>query len=463
MHLRLIAAWTLLVTVSTWMPAIAQEEPGKQEPAAEPVISFQKDIVPIFVESCYACHNQKTKKGKYDMSSYQALMQPGSKGPAIKPGEPYESTLVLMMYGDEIPSMPKDAELLPEAVVAKVDLWIKQGAKFDGADPAMDIRQLMPKSQSEPIPTNYTIPTPTTALAFAPDGKELAVAGYHEITFWNPENGSLLRRLPTAAERIHELQYSRDGKLLLHAGGTPGQLGEVVVWDVQSLKPAKTLFQSDDIVYAASFSPDDKQVAAGGTDRIFRIWNLEDGKELHSVENHADWILDIAFTPDGKRIVTASRDKSVKVWDQTTKEPILTFPSHTDGVYGVSISADGKTAVSAGADRTMRFWDTDGDGKQKKSVGVHSNTCHAVRFTSDGKHIYTAGADKLIKKWDAEGKLVSTFQGHDDWVYSLALNADQTRLASGSWNGQVHIWNVEDGKTLISFSAIPAKALAKNE
>ena len=29
-----------------------------------------------------------------------------------------------------------------------------------------------------------------TALAFSPDGKELAVSGYHEVTFWNPATGA---------------------------------------------------------------------------------------------------------------------------------------------------------------------------------------------------------------------------------------------------------------------------------
>lgn len=457
MHLpRLIFAVVLLVA-SLPLPVAAEDE------APEPQISFTKDIVPIFVESCYACHNQKTKKGKYDMSSYKAIMEGGGKGAAIKPGDPYESTLVLMMYGDEIPTMPKDADLLDEAVVAKVDLWVKQGAKFDGPDPALDLRELLPKKETSPAPTDYSLPTPTTALAFAPDGKTLAAAGYHEITFWNPENGGLLSRLPTQSERIHEIQYSSDGKYLLHAGGTPGQLGEVIVWDLESHKPFRELLKSEDIVYAASFSPDGKQVAAGGTDRIFRIWNLDDGKLLHSVENHADWILDIAFTPDGKRIVTASRDKSVKVWDQTTKEPILTFPSHTDGVYAVTVSPDGKTAASTGADGSMRFWNTDGDGKQIRTVSAHTGTSHAVAFSKDGKAIFTAGSDKLVKQWDENGKQVRAMQGHTDWAYSLAQSSDGKRLATGSWNGEIYIWNLEDGKPLQSFIAVPSQAVAKAE
>ena len=44
---------------------------------AEAVLSFKNDIAPIFVESCYACHNEKTKKGKYDMSSFDAIMKGG--------------------------------------------------------------------------------------------------------------------------------------------------------------------------------------------------------------------------------------------------------------------------------------------------------------------------------------------------------------------------------------------------
>jgi WD40 repeat protein len=42
--------------------------------------------------------------------------------------------------------------------------------------------------------------------------------------------------------------------------------------------------------------------------------------------------------------------------------------------------------------------------------------------------------------------------GHNDWVYSLAFSPDGTRLASGSWDGEVRLWEVSTGKQLSAFS-----------
>lgn len=437
-------------------------ERSRGEDAPESPISFKNDIAPIFVDNCYACHNSRTKKGKYDMSSYQAIFAGGGKGDAIVVGKPDESLLSLMMHGDEEPAMPKDAELLDSATLAKVDLWIQQGAQFDGPDAAMDLKQLSPMRNAKPIPTDYTNPTPITALAFHPDKKTLAAAGYHEITLWDPATGVLLRRIPTKSERIHALDFSPDGKTLVHAGGTPGTFGEVVIWDAESGAVVKELFEAGDVVFAACFSPDGNQIAAGGTDRLFRIWDFASGEELHKVENHADWILAISFSPDGKRVYTASRDKSAKIWDQSTKEPILTFPAHTDGVYGIGVSADGTFAVSTGADRQLRFWKTDGDGAQIRAVGAHDNTVHALRIPKSGKLIYTAGADRRLRAWNpADGALVRSFEGHQDWVYAIAVSADDTWVASGSWDGEVRVWDAATGNGVGTFSAIPTVAIAK--
>ncbi|MGL5096648.1 MAG: WD40 repeat domain-containing protein, partial [Planctomycetia bacterium] len=276
---------------------------------------------------------------------------------------------------------------------------------------------------------------------------------------WNPADGKLQGRLPSRSERIHALQFSPDGKTLLSAGGVPGQYGEVVLWDAEAKMEARTLVKTEDVVFTATFSPDGKQVAAGGSDRLFRIWDAATGAEQHKVENHADWILAVAFSPDGKRLFTASRDKSAKIWDQTTKEPVLTFPQHTDGVYGIGVAADGKTAASAGADNQLRLWQTDGDGKQTAAVAAAGNSVYALVFAKSGKILFTAGGDNLLKAWNpANAQALRNYPGHTDWVYSIALSADEKTVASGAWNGEVRVFEVESAKPLANFVAVPALA-----
>lgn len=450
MRYTALIALTLLLSDSA--PSNA-DDPAK--------ISFVRDIAPIFVDHCVGCHNEKKKDGKYDMSTYDRLFKPGRRKKLIVVGDPDESILALMMHGDEAPEMPKDADLLDENIVAKVDLWIKQGAKFDGPDAAVPLAQLAaPKRKVDP---DYSVPAPVTAVAFSPDGKTLAVAGYHEISFWDPQTGAYRDRWGTQSERIHSLSYSRDGKRLLYAGGTPGKFGEVVVWDVEKKKPLRELGRYTDIIYGAALSPDDNRAAAGGVDRIVRIWETETGKKIREVDLHADWIYCVRFTPDGKQIVTASRDKTVKLLDPATGDVSLTFPDHTDAAFSALLSPNGSAGMSVGADKRLRFWKTDSEGKQTKVTGGHSDSIFTLVASSDGKTLFTASADRRVRTWDAaEGKTIRELNGHKDWVYALALSSDGKTLASGAWDGEVRTWETATGKPLIDFVAVPKLAKKQN-
>ena len=46
-------------------------------------------------------------------------------------------------------------------------------------------------------------------------------------------------------------------------------------------------------------------------------------------------------------------------------------------------------------------------------------------------------------------------QGHNDWVYALAVSPDSKTVASGSWDGEVKLWNLADGKLLKTIIAAP--------
>ena len=425
----------------------------------EPPVSFQKEIAPLLVEKCAGCHNADKAEGKYSLATYPLLLKGGEKGKAIEPGKPEESRLSKMCHGTEKPSMPFEDDKLEDAVLAKIDSWIREGAKFDGPNVELPLEEMVSSANPPTINRDSSLPTPVTALAFKPDGTMLAAAGYYQITFWDVATGKFVGRWPTDVEQINDLCYTPDGKNLIHAGGTPGKRGEVVVWDTTTGKPIRKLIETKDAIFAVALRPGSREVAAGGTDRIFRIWEIDTGKELFAVENHADWILDLAYTVDGKRLLTASRDRSAKVWDQTTAEPLLTFSQHTDGVYAIGANPEGTIACSIGADKQLRFWQLDGNGDQKSAISAHTETASRLVYAPSGKFVVTVGNDKRVVAWNpADGKLIREFAGHQDVVYSVAISPDEKRLATGSWDGEIRLWNVESGELVAHFLAIPVLA-----
>ncbi|HLQ44155.1 MAG TPA: hypothetical protein VK137_05465, partial [Planctomycetaceae bacterium] len=80
-----------------------------------------------------------------------------------------------------------------------------------------------------------------------------------------------------------------DGKTLFVAAGTPAQLGEVKVFNVETGQLLGDWVSTDDAVFAVALSPDGTKLASGGADRAIRVFEVASGKELLAIEDHADW------------------------------------------------------------------------------------------------------------------------------------------------------------------------------
>ena len=208
-------------------------------------------------------------------------------------------------------------------------------------------------------------------------------------------------------------------------------------------------------MFAVAFSPDSTLVAAAGADRAIRVWEVESGKLIATIEDHADWVLDLAFSPDGKRIASASRDKTAKVFDVAKKESLVTFPGHNEVGPRRQLSRPTANSSSPAArDAQIRFWNPDEDAKQTSNVGGFGGAVFRLAYTPDGKRLVACSADKTVRVFEGNSQKLS-LSGHKDWVYSVGVSRDGKTIASGSWDGEVRLWNAEDGKPIKTILAAP--------
>ena len=462
-------------------PAFGWDQPS---PQTSPPVSFLKDLAPVLVRNCIACHNPKKSEGKYVMTTFAQLARGGVAGEGInlEPGDADASYFVELCRIDGEPRMPYKLDPLPSESIALIERWVKEGAKYDGVDPTEEWLVALRKASPVIVPENYPAPVPITALAFSPDGSKLVASGYHEVTAWGILDGKLDRRTGGLAERTHAVAFSPDGKWFATAGGDPGQYGSVRLFAVNpdgasrptyeiptsvdaflpddshpalpALATAVNLIEMIDSAFAVAFSPDSTKLAAAGADRAVRIWDVLTGAEIMTIEDHADWVFDLAWSPDGKRIATASRDKTSKVFDVQKKEVLATFPGHADIVYAVRFAPDGKSVVSGGNDHQIRVWNPDEDAKQIRAVGGFNGAIFRLAFSPDGKMLAATGDDKVVRVFE-DYTVKHNLAGHADWVYSLAFTPDGKTLASGGWDGEVRLWTLPDGKPGRQFVAAP--------
>ena len=99
---------------------------------AKGVELFNSDVAKLLTEHCVKCHGgEKGTKGDLDLATREHLLKGGENGAAVVPGKSAESLLMKSIrHEDEDLKMPKKADKLPDAAIAKIAAWIDLGAPY---------------------------------------------------------------------------------------------------------------------------------------------------------------------------------------------------------------------------------------------------------------------------------------------------------------------------------------------
>lgn len=451
-------------------------------------VSFVRDLAPLLVKRCTSCHGERKDSGNYRVHTFEQLMRSGGSGePAIVAGHPEKSELFqLITAQEEDDRMPRDDDALTAAQIGLFRDWIEQGAKFDGPDAKASLKSLLGPREHPAAPVAYRLPVPVLALALAPGGKEVAVGGYHEVTIWDTATGRLARRFGNLPQRIQALSFNRDGSQLLVGGGTPGDYGELALVDTASGRKIRVLDTFDDVVLSACFRPDGQRIGAGSADQTARVYDTTDGRRLWSMRLHSDWVTGVSFSSDHRFLASASKDKTVKIYEAETGALFTTYNGHNqmlgqhagqNPVYNVTFTAESSVACSAGRGAWIQIWEPEKARDENGTAAdmenrfakkgharylVHGFTQEVFALAVRGGQVFAASADGLVKQFDLESlKEVRPYAGHRDWVYALDCDATARRLATGSYDGEVRIWDTTSGACLTTFKAVPGALAGK--
>ena len=438
MTMRLL---TTLGLVSLFAPAGIL---GAQEkPAGEPVVTYEGDVRPILRNRCGKCHSAERPRGELDLSTLAGILAGGVSGKSVVSGKPEASPLFTLTAHLEDPKMPPNSPKIPQRELDSLRKWIEGGLAERASGPAK-VSKVTAAAGGLVTPAKLARPTPVSALAVSPV-RPLAVApGKRQILVIDLATQKPLGALPFAEGEVHAMKFSRDGAVLLAAGGVGGQSGAVVGFDTTSWKRLFTYADETDAILAADISTDKSRVVIGGPSKAVRILSVPDGKVLHTLRKPTDWVLSAGISPEGLLVAAGDRFGGLFVWEAGTGKEFLTLRGHTKSVTGIAWQADSNSFASASQDGTIRVWDMH-TGEERAKWVAHSTGVQELTIHPNGKLI-SAGRDGRVRLWDFTGKALGEITAGTDEILKASLTHDAGAVLSGAWSGEVLLSPLDGGK-----------------
>ncbi|KAI8941160.1 hypothetical protein NX059_002397 [Plenodomus lindquistii] len=249
------------------------------------------------------------------------------------------------------------------------------------------------------------------AVRFSPDGRAIVSSSDDgTIILWDAIFGIELRRLEANKPKpwkTSALAFSPDSKHL----AVGDSAGFIKMWsfskamtDEEAWNAPVLLQHASSCIGSLAFSPDGMLLASGDATGLIGLWTTLPIRFIRSFKAHGRFVQTLAFSPSEEILVSCSLDGGIKTWylraapeshDHDRRDgtgittvavvrlDIVKKPSDQDTVKDLAISPDGMTLAAYGYSSTVRLWDFHSGNlvQQIRTIG----TIQGLAFSSNGK------------------------------------------------------------------------------
>jgi WD40 repeat protein len=276
------------------------------------------------------------------------------------------------------------------------------------------------------------------SMQFASHGPRVFSGGAdRSIHVWDGRTGERVKSWTGAHRDLYDLRLSPDDRVLAAAHAD----GAVVLWDVESGTVRFELPAHAGGALCVAFSPDGTRLISGGMDKALRAWDVATGRALGTLLETDTSIRALAWSRDGGRIAASAGGRKVWLLDPAGAAPPVAVPMASN-VNALDFRADGGAVITGADDWRIRLLDP-ATGAVSGFVDGPSGVPRWLRLSGDGTRLFAA-CWWSVEAWSMPGmsSAVSLSIGRD--LYSGAVNADGTLIATGHQNGWIRFWNLAE-------------------
>lgn len=309
------------------------------------------------------------------------------------------------------------------------------------------------------------------AVAFSPppnaNATSLILATAHDdcsIRLWNISSGQCISTLKGHSNWVRSIDFSPDGKKLVSCSDDK----TFIVWDVLDPKKPEILEHNcthKSRLRVVRFSENGKFIASAGDDCVIKIWIILESNSFQ-LENLTQFITDkhvraVAFSSNNDLVAASIDDLSVRIWNLNTQECVAKLKNHKNWIRTIQFNYDGSILASGGDDNVVLLWDVNSKKILRRLEG-HTSRIWTVSFSPDRKTFVSGSDHQSIKLWDVsyaddstrdiQGKCLKTIQGYTRGVRSISFSPSVGLLASGSDDGIVRLWKLDQCKKKTNYS-----------
>ncbi|KAM5194150.1 telomerase protein component 1 [Mantella aurantiaca] len=244
------------------------------------------------------------------------------------------------------------------------------------------------------------------------------------------------------------LTGGEDGKVQVSSGGLGKLHGLACIKNVQSA------------VLSLALSINRELLAVGYHSDSVGVYSVATG-ELVAQCSFSDVAVNSLVWLSNNVLVSGSSDSLVRVWNVFPGPCAcrLTLAGHQRSVMGLALSP--KLLASASEDVSVCLWpvesllETDSTVSPVSVLRGHTAAVTCCSFSPDGRLLATGGQDRSVLCWDVSVNppilSCTLLSCHKDWVTCCSWK-DSEMLISGSGDGALCLWNIQQGKLLLTFA-----------